>query len=67
MDREKLADLLYNYFEFNCKEGTYWYCLTRVKEAFSMGTVTLDDFEEMTEETVEDLTDLIVEFCKEIL
>lgn len=31
-------------------DGTYYYCLTRVKEAFHVGTMTLDDFVEVDEQ-----------------
>ncbi|MDT2570274.1 hypothetical protein P7D97_01500 [Enterococcus raffinosus] len=42
-------------------EDTYAYFLTREKSSFSVGTVTLDDFEEWTDSDVADLTDLIME------
>lgn len=42
-------------------DDTYAYHLTRVKEAFSVGTVTLDDFEEWTDADVADLTDSIMD------
>ena len=62
--KEKILQALLEYFCFNGKDGTYAYNLTRVKEAFAYGTVTLDDFEEFTEEQMEELADFIVERCE---
>lgn len=62
MDRNKLIELLMHFFGFDGSDGTYWYCLTRVKEAFAVGTVTLDDFVEMENETLEELADEILKF-----
>lgn len=42
-------------------DDTYAYFLTRDKSSFSVGTVTLDDFEEWTDSDVADLTDSIME------
>lgn len=42
-------------------DDTYAYFLTRIKEAFSVGTVTIDDFEEWTDDDVADLVDSIME------
>ena len=50
--REKLVELLAKYFDIG---DSYAYNLTRVKSAFSIGTVGLDDFEEFDEETVADI------------
>lgn len=36
-------------------DGTYYYCLTRVKEAFHVGTMTLDDFVEINEEFTDEI------------
>lgn len=41
-------------------DDTYAYFLTRDKSSFSVGTVTLDDFEEWTDSDVADLTDSIM-------
>lgn len=38
---------------------SYAYNLTRVKSAFGAGTMTLDDFEEFTEENIDDIIDYI--------
>jgi hypothetical protein len=55
MTKENLVEVLTDYFGLNNVDGTYTYELTRVKEAFSVGTMTMDDFEEFDEEQIEDL------------
>lgn len=42
-------------------EDTYTYELKRVKAAFEVGTMSLEDFEEWTEKNVDDLAKSIVE------
>ena len=64
MDREKLAQLLFDFFGFNGHDGTYTYNLTRCKSAFNVGTMTLDDFVEMDEEQIYELSDFIIENTK---
>lgn len=59
MDYEVLKEILMNYFNIN--SDTYAYNLTRVKSAFEVGTITLDDFEEFTEETIDDMVAYIKE------
>ena len=56
---EKLKDVLMEYFDIN--NDTYAYNLTRDKRAFGVGTMTFEDFEEFSEETIDD----IVEYIKE--
>lgn len=53
-DREKLVELLAKYFTIG---DSYAYNLTRVKEAFAVGTVTIDDFVEFDDEVVADIAD----------
>lgn len=65
MDKEKLIEKLYDYFGFNYPDGTYIYCLTRTKSAFNVGTMTLDDFEEIDDEFIYELADFILEMIKE--
>jgi len=65
IDKEKLVEKLYNYFGFNSKDGTYIYNLTRVKSAFNVGTMTLDDFEEIDDDFIYGLADFILEIIKE--
>lgn len=43
---------------FDIPNDTYAY-ITRTKEAFNVGTMTLDDFEEFNEETSTDLAEFI--------
>lgn len=57
IDEEKLKALLMEYFDIS--EDTYSYNLTRDKSAFSTGTVTVDDFEEFDESTVDDIVEYI--------
>ena len=56
-ERDKLYDILYRYFEIGDSDC---YHLTRVKEAFAIGTMSLDDFVEFDEDTIEDLVGYIV-------
>ena len=56
LDIEKLKEFLMEYFDIG---DSYAYNLTRVKSAFAVGTVTLDDFEEFTEENVDDIVEFI--------
>lgn len=63
LNRDKLIELLSRYFTIG---NSYTYELTRVKEAFEVGTMTLDDFAEWNEDNVADLADwLIKELRKE--
>lgn len=54
---ERLKDVLMNYFDI--PSDTYSYNLTRDKSAFSVGTMSLDDFEEFNEETIDDIVKYI--------
>ena len=56
LELEKLRQLLMEYFNIG---DSYAYWLTRIKEAFTYGTVTLDDFEEFTEESIDDIIEFI--------
>lgn len=57
-DREKLIELLAEYFTIG---DSYAYNLTRVKEAFSVGTMSLDDFVEFDDEVVADIADHLID------
>ena len=46
-----------DYFDVN--NDTYAYNLTRDKKAFGVGTMTFDDFEEFSEETIDDIVEYI--------
>ena len=54
---ERLKDVLMDYFDVN--NDTYAYNLTRDKKAFGVGTMTFDDFEEFSEETINDIVKYI--------
>ena len=56
---ESIQDILNQYFDI--PNDTYAYNLTRVKEAFTVGTMTLEDFEEFNEETTRDLAEYLIE------
>lgn len=56
--REKLIEFLAKYFDIG---DSYAYNLTRVKTAFAVGTMSLEDFEEFDEETIADLADYLIE------
>ena len=60
------VDIFYSKLEeFDVPNDTYAYNLTRIKSAFDVGTVTLDDFEEFNEETTRDLAEYIIKhLCK---
>lgn len=56
--REKLIELLGKYFDIG---DSYAYNLARVKTAFEVGTMSLEDFEEFDEEAIADLADYLIE------
>lgn len=56
--RERLIQLLSQYFDIG---DSYTYNLTRVKSAFAVGTVDIDDFEEYTEDDVANLADYLID------
>ena len=56
VNREKLMAVFRDYFSIG---DSYTYELTRVKSAFEVGTISLDDFEEWGEDNISDLCDYI--------
>lgn len=56
----ELKEILMRYFDIG---DSYHFELTRVKEAFEVGTMGFDDFQEWTEENVDDLVDYIKKNC----
>lgn len=56
--KEKIAEVISEHIAL---ENTYTYQLTRVKSAFETGTISLEGFEEWTDENVDDLAGSIVE------
>ena len=57
VQREAVMQALNKYFSIG---DSYTYELNRVKEAFYVGTMTLDDFEEWDEDNVSDLCDYLM-------
>ena len=57
VNREKLMAVLRDYFSIG---DSYTYELTRVKSAFEVGTMSLDDFKEWEEEDISCLCDYIL-------
>ena len=57
-ERERLIKLLSRYFQIG---DSYAYNLTRVKTAFEVGTMSLEDFEEFDENTVADIADHLID------
>ena len=55
--REILLTILNKYFEIGDSDT---YCLTRDKSAFAIGTMSIDDFEEYSEENTTDIVDYIL-------
>lgn len=58
LDRQKLKEIIMDFFDV--PNNTYTYNLTRVKEAFEIGTMSLDDFEEIDESNIDELVDYII-------
>lgn len=56
--RERLKQLLSRFFNIG---DSYTFNLTRVKTAFDVGTIGLDDFEEYTEDDVANLADRLLD------
>lgn len=57
LDKDKLRAILLRYFDV--PNDTYAYNLTRVKEAFAIGTMHLEDFVEFDEDFIEDMVEYI--------
>ena len=55
--KDKLKELLMEYFSIG---DSYSYNLTRVKSAFAVGTISLEDFEEFDESFINDLVDYLL-------
>ena len=61
LNRDQIAEKFNEFFDINSKDGTYVYNLTRVKEAFGYGTMTIEDFEEVDEVFIYELADFILD------
>lgn len=57
MKKEKLVEILSRYFQIG---DSYTFELTRVKEAFAIGTMSFDDFVEWDEDNIDDLAEYIL-------
>lgn len=57
-NKERLIQALSDYFNIT---DTYAYNLTRVKEGFEVGTVSVEDFEEFDKDTIEDLANYLID------
>lgn len=55
--KDKLKYLLMEYFSIG---DSYSYNLTRVKTAFAVGTVSLEDFEEFDENFIDDIVEYLL-------
>lgn len=55
--KDKLKDLLMEYFSIG---DSYSYNLTRDKSSFSIGTISLEDFEEFDENFINDIVDYLL-------
>lgn len=56
--KQQLVNLLNQYFNIG---DSYAYNLTRIKDAFTVGTMTFDDFKEFTEETTTDIAEFLID------
>lgn len=62
LSRDKLIELLSGYFSIG---DSNTYELTRVKEAFGIGTMTFNEFVEWSEDNVANLADWLIKELKE--
>ncbi|STO12759.1 Uncharacterised protein [[Flavobacterium] thermophilum] len=65
---QQIRNILASHFGLTdeCEDGTYLYHLTRSKEAFSYGTMTLDDFVEVDEEFLNEVFEGIKPVIEEL-
>ena len=56
-ERERLIEILNKYFEVGDSD---FYVCNRVKEAFALGTMSLDDFSEIDETNTGDIADYLL-------
>lgn len=65
MDLESIIrDIVDDHLGLTWQDGTYLYNLTRCKSAFNVGTVTIDDFEEIDLKFSQELVDKIIKAIK---
>ena len=58
---DKVMDLVSRHLGFENASGTDWHILTRCKSSREIGTMTIDDFEEVNDDQVAELADLFLE------
>jgi predicted nucleic acid-binding Zn-ribbon protein len=65
---QQIRNILASHFGLTdeCEDGTYLYHLTRSKEAFNYGTMTLDDFVEVDEEFLNEVFESIKPIIEEL-
>lgn len=56
---EQIEQELTEHFGLNNRRGSYYYVLTRDKEAFEIGTMTINDFQEFTEEDIDAIMPIV--------
>lgn len=66
-EEQQLRDKINSIIGHDGVDGTYIYCLTRVKEAFYVGTMTLDDFVEVDEEFTDQFVELFKDEAKKLI
>jgi hypothetical protein len=59
-ERDDLIEWLNGYFGLDGSEGTYAHWLTRCKSSRGVGTMSIEDFEEFSEESITELADFIL-------
>jgi hypothetical protein len=60
-ERDDLVQWLATHLGYGGNDGSYLYHLTRCKSAFGIGTVTVQDFEEVDYSFVEEIADMLLE------
>lgn len=66
-EEQRLRDKIDSIIGHDGVDGTHIYYLTRVKEAFHVGTMTLDDFVEVDEEFTEQFVELFKNEYKKLI
>lgn len=65
--KKKLGEVIHEALGHSEPDGTYVYNLTRVKEAFSVGTMTMDDFVEVDDQFTDDLVESVFPMLHQLL
>lgn len=59
INREKLAQVLFSYFDFNAPSGTHTYNYVGEESMFNIGILKINDFKKIDEDFVYELADYI--------